>query len=159
MDERPAKASPVLIPVTAEDVARRKRHVRIWVLAIVVVLVAGAGYLYKRSVDPIHARQSYDAGMRLYGIARYPQAILAFERAFHLDPAMVDAEVMLGRCYLADSKIDRAIAEFGKAIEMRPADLDALLWRGRSWLELKDYQAAIRDANRALAVDSRFAVA
>lgn len=157
--EPQAQAPLVLVPVTAEDAARERRRVRIVAWTAVAVLLAGAAYVYKRSIDPLNARQAYEAGVRLYTIARYPQAILAFDRAISLDPKLVDAYLMLGRAYLGDNKVDRAIAEFGKAIERRPNDVQALWWRGHSWLDLKDYRAAIDDANRALAVDSRFAAA
>jgi len=153
------KAPLVLIPVTAEDAARQKRRVQVWVWTVIVVVLAGGAYGYKRWTDPIQARQSYEAGMHLYAIARYPQAILAFERATDLDPRLVDAQVMLGRACVEDNQIDRAIAELGQAIEKRPGDAQALLWRGRGWLELKEYQLAVQDADRALAADSRLAAA
>jgi tetratricopeptide (TPR) repeat protein len=156
---RPDKPPVVLIPVTEEDATRRQRRYRLTVWAAAAIVLGVGGYLYKRWVDPIHARQSYESGVRLYNIARYPQAILAFERVIDLDPNLIDAYLMLGRSCLADSKIDCAIAEFSRTIEKRPTDTQALLGRGRSWLELKDYQAAIQDAERALSIDSRFAAA
>jgi tetratricopeptide (TPR) repeat protein len=159
VEQEPAQAPLVLIPVTAEDEARQKRRVRIRAWSAVVLVALGAAYFYKRSVDPIHARESYDAGMRLFAVARYPQAILAFDRAVGLAPEMVDAYLMRGRSYLGDGKIDHAIVDFGVALEKRPADTEALLWRGRCWLELKDYRAAVQDADRALGTDSRLATA
>src|ERR1700722_19446476 len=127
---QPESTPLVLIPVTAEDEARQKRRVRLRVWSAVVVLLLAAGYFYKRSVDPVHARQSYDAGMRLFAVARYPQAILAFDRAASLDSGLVDAYLMRGRANLADGQIDHAIADFNQTIERRPADKEALLWRG-----------------------------
>jgi tetratricopeptide (TPR) repeat protein len=155
----PAQSPLVLIPVTAEDDARQKRRVRLRAWSAVILVALGAAYFYKRSVDPIHARQSYDAGMRLFAVARYPQAILAFDRAVGLDPNLVDAYLMRGRAYLVDGEIERAISDFSRTVEKRPTDSEALLWRGRSWMELKDYQAVVRDANRALQADSRLAAA
>jgi tetratricopeptide (TPR) repeat protein len=149
----------VRIPVTADDVTRHKRRVHLWVWVAVAAMLLMAGYLYKRSVDRISARESYEGGLRLYTVARYPQAILAFDRAVSLAPNMADGYLMRGRAYAGDGKIDRAIADFGKAIEARPGDTQALLGRGRCWLELKDFRAAIADADRAIAVDSRFSAA
>jgi len=147
----------VLIPVTAEDVARRKRRIALWTSCAAAAVLLVAGYYYKRSVDPIHARQSYDAGMRMFAIARYPQAALLFDRAAALDPTFADAVLMRGRANDYDGKIDRAIADFTHVLELRPNDTAALLARGRAWLDLKDYQSAIGDANRALGIDSRLA--
>lgn len=157
---QPRETKPlVLVPATAGDVARRKRRKILWISAAVVVVLLGAGYLYKRWVDPIHARQSYEEGMRLFAATGYPQAILAFDRAVALDPKMAGAYLMRGRANAIDGKIDAAIADFGKTLELRPYDLEALLARGREYMELKDYQSARADADRALAVDSRFAPA
>jgi tetratricopeptide (TPR) repeat protein len=153
--EQTEQAPLVLIPVTADDVARQKRRVHIWVWAAVAAVLLMAGYLDKRWTDPIGARESYEAGVRLYKVARYPQAILAFDRAVSLAPDMADGYLMRGRAYAGDGKIDRAIADFGKAIEKRSGDTQALLGRGRCWLELKDFRAAIADADRAIALDSR----
>ena len=149
----------VRIPVTSDHVARHKRRVHFWVWVTVAAMLLMAGYLYKRWVDRIGAGESYEAGLRLYTVARYPQAILAFDRAVSLAPGMADGYLMRGRAYAIDGKIDRAIEDFGKAIEKRPSDTQALLGRGRCWLELKDFRAAIADADRAIALDSRFSAA
>jgi tetratricopeptide (TPR) repeat protein len=155
----PEHAPLVLIPVTAEDAAREKRRSRMAIWSAVLVVLAAAGYLYKRSVDPINARQSFEAGVRLYAIARYPQAILAFDRAVSLSPQMADGYLMRGKAYVGDGKLDRAITDFNRALEIRPADPQALVERGRGWMELKDYRATIADADRAIGIDPRFAAA
>src|SRR5579862_6849094 len=85
-DEQPL----VLVPVSAEDFSRRKSRIGWTVAAAALVLLAGAGYLYKRSVDPLHAQESFDAGNRLFRIARYNQATLSFDRAIALKPDLVD---------------------------------------------------------------------
>jgi tetratricopeptide (TPR) repeat protein len=145
----------VLIPVTAEDEARRKR--RIWlVVTVAALLVAGAAlYIYKRSTDPIKARESYETGVRLYTIGRYAQAVLSFDRATQLQPGFEEAYLMRGRTNFADDRLDAALIDFSKALELRPNDSEALVARGRCSLQLKDYSAAIADAGRAIAIDSR----
>lgn len=81
-------APPVLIPATAGDVSRRNR--RIVLSCCAAALLAGAlGYwLYTRAMDPIHAQQSHESGVRLLSIARFPQAILNFDRAIRLNPIL-----------------------------------------------------------------------
>src|SRR5437879_7302242 len=130
----------ILIPVTAEDVARRKR--RLWgaigAAAAVVILVVAL--IYKRSVDPIQAQESYDAGVRLLKIARYNQAILSFDRTIALQANFADAYMLRGKAYVGEAKTDRAIRDFTKVIELRPADPKAMLERGAAYLERKDFQ-------------------
>ena len=157
--EAEESAPLVLVPVAAEDVARQQRRTKLAIGAAVLAVLLGVGYVYKRATDPIHARESFEQGMRLFALGRYPQAILAFDRVTSLAPEMADAYLMRGRAYAADNKIDRAIADFAKSLQLRPNDTQALLARGREWLDVKDFQSAVADANRALEIDSRFAPA
>lgn len=152
-------APVVLIPVTADDVARQKLRMRLSLAGAALAAALVAGYFYERWVDPIHARQSYEAGLRLYSLAHYSQAILAFDRAASLDPTLVDAILMRGRSNASDNRIDQALADFSRVIALRPNDTRALVARGREWIELRRYQSAVDDASRALAVDSRLAPA
>src|SRR5262245_26893693 len=71
----------VLVPMSAEDFERRRRRIRNSLIAAAVVVIAGAGWVYKVYTDPVRARESYDAGQRLFKVARYAQAILAFDSA------------------------------------------------------------------------------
>jgi tetratricopeptide (TPR) repeat protein len=144
----------IFIPVEAEDLARRHRRRLAVVWMVTIILVGSAGYYYKRSVDPIHAQESYESGLRLLKIARYPQAILAFDRAISLKPDLADAYLMRAKALVADNQTERSFHDFSQIIEMRPSDPQPLIERGMAYIELKDYQAAIGDANAALALDT-----
>jgi len=143
----------VLIPVTAEDVARRTVRVRLTATVIVLAILGVAGYLYKRSVDPLNAKESYDAGVRLFKIARYNQAILSFDRAVALKPDMVEAYMMRGKSYVGDAKPEQALPNFSKVIELRPSDPEGWVERGAAYLELTNFRAAISDATQAISVN------
>ena len=143
----------VLIPVAAEDVARRTVRVRLTATVAILAVLGVAGYLYKRSVDPLNAKESYDAGVRLFKIARYNQAILSFDRAVALKPDMVEGYLMRGKSYVGESKPEEALPNFSKAIELRPTDPEAWVERGAAYLELNNYRAAIADAAKAIAVN------
>jgi tetratricopeptide (TPR) repeat protein len=145
-----AGAPLVLVPVTAEDVSRRRsRIVRACLIAGLVIAGAG-GWMYKRTMDPMHAQESYDSGVRLLKIARYQQAILSFDRAIKLKPDFADAYLMRGRAFIAEAKPERAVADFSAVIELHPGDPQGLIDRGTAYLDVKDYQAAIADANAAI---------
>jgi tetratricopeptide (TPR) repeat protein len=150
---------PVLIPVTAEEVLRRRMRILV-VSALALALTAGAiGYTYKRSVDAIHARESYESGMRLLGIANYSQAVLSFDRAVGLKSDFADAYLMRGKAYTGDSKADAAIHDFTRALELNPKDSRAWISRGTALLDLKKYPQAMADASRAMELDARLAAA
>ena len=149
----------VAIPVTAEDFARRKLRLSIAGGVAVAVILAAAGFTYKRYTDPVNARESFDAGTRLYKIARYNQAILSFDRAVALKPDFSDAYLFRGRSYEQDSKPEEAMRDFTKVIELRPSDPAG--WTGRSalYLDRNNYRAAIFDAAQAIAIDPKLAAA
>jgi tetratricopeptide (TPR) repeat protein len=149
----------VLVPVAAEDFARRKRRLIAACVAAAVAIGASAGILYKRSVDPIRAQESYDAGVRLYRIARYPHAILSFSRAIDLKPGFADAYFLRAEAYVAESYPEKAIPDFTKVIELEPGNPRALLSRGSVYLNLKDFAAALADSTRAIALDPELAQA
>jgi len=153
------KAPVVLVPLSAADAGRARRRILLICWAAGLIVLGVAGYLYKRSVDPIHAQESYDAGVRLLKITRNSQAILSFDRAIALRPDFVDAYMQRGRAFVGDSQTARAIRDFTKVIEFRPNDVAPLIARGNAYIELKDYQSAIVDANRALEIDPKTAPA
>jgi tetratricopeptide (TPR) repeat protein len=156
----PAHEEPlVLIPVTAEDVSRRTFRVRLTATVIILIVLAITGYLYKRSVDPLNAKASYDAGVRLFKIARYNQAILSFDRAIALKPDLVDAYLMRGKSFVGNAQPDRALADFSKVIELHPSDASGWIERGVAYLDLNNYRAATADASQAIAVNPQASAA
>src|SRR6266851_5236966 len=149
-DTEPSKPL-VLIPVMAEDVERRKRKVVLSWIAAALALALVIWFIYRRSIDPLHAQESYDAGVRLIQATRYEEAILNFDRTIELKPDFADAYRLRGKAYMAETKPDAAIPDFTKIAQMRPADPDPLVERGFAYLDKKDYANAIADADRALA--------
>jgi hypothetical protein len=66
----PPRGTLVLVPLTAEDVARKAWRVKlVWILAILAI-AAVSGWIYKRSSDPIRAQQAFDDAQRLFDVAR-----------------------------------------------------------------------------------------
>ena len=145
----------VLIPVTAEDVAREKRRkVALWVAAGVTVVLA-ALFAYQRITSPRDAREAYDAGLRLLKATRYEQAALNFSRTIDLKPDFADAYRMRARVYVAQSNPDAAIRDFTRVLELSPNDSTALVERGFAWLDKKMYPNAMADASEAISLDPK----
>src|SRR6266853_4990778 len=153
-DTEPSKPL-VLIPVMAEDVERRQRKVVLSWIAAALALALVIWFVYRRSIDPLHAQESYDAGVRLIRATRYEEAILNFDRTIDLKPDFAEAYRLRGKAYMAETKPDAAIPDFTKLAQMRPADPDPLVERGFAYLDKKDYAKAIADADRALALNAR----
>ena len=148
-----------LIPVSAEDFAKVQTRRRLIIgTAAVIVLVLG-GWIYKRSVDPIHALEAFDAGERLLRTARYSQAIVSFDRAISLQGDYAEAYLMRGRANIALGKPLVAIPDFTKAVELRPREPQAYLDRGTAQASLQDWKEALADFNRAIELDPKLAVA
>ena len=145
----------VLIPVMAEDVERRQRKIVLSWVAAALALALVIWFVYRRSIDPLHAQESYDAGVRLIQATRYEEAILNFDRTIDPKPGFADAYRLRGKAYMAETKPDAAISDFTKLAQMRPADPDPLVERGFAYLDKKDYAKAIADADRALALNPR----
>jgi len=156
----PNSASPlVLVPLTAQDAARRRRRIQLLSLAALLALAAGAGWIYKRAQNPREAQASFDAGQRLFADARYGQAILYFDRAILLVPDHAEAYLQRGKAYVAQYDGEHAVLDFTKAIELRPLDPRPLLERGRAYFLDKKFEPAIDDATTALAIDRNLAAA
>ncbi len=149
----------VMVPVTAEDVAREKRRrILKWGGILAAVALTG-GLLYKRSVDPLHAQESYDAGVRFLESARYPAAILSFDRAIDLKSDFVQAYLMRGKASVANGQLSQAIVDFTGVLKLQPRSTQALLERGAVNLELKKFQLAADDAGQAIGIDPKLAAA
>ena len=149
----------VLVPVSEEDFARRKSRIGWAVIAVAAALLAGAGYVYKRYTDPLHAQESFDAGTRLFKIARYNQATLSFDRAIALKPDFVDAYLLRGKSYVEQAEPEKALVDFSRVIELRPSDPQGWISRGAAYLDLNNFQQAVTDASQAIAVDPKQAAA
>lgn len=158
--ESPQESAPlVLIPVTAEDVFRRKVRIVSWIAFGVILAVAVTLILWKRSTDPIEADQAFDAGQRFLKVARYHEAALSFDRAVRLRPGLVEAYFLRGRAYLGLGETDRAIGDFTRVIELAPTNADAYKERGGVYFGLKDYMSAIRDLGRAIELNPQYSEA
>lgn len=154
-----AAAPLLLVPVTAEDFARRRLRLRLAIAGGAILAVLGALYAYQRYTAPMRALESYDSGERLYKIARYSQAIVSLDAAIGLMPDFAEAYLLRGRARMGLSDVEGAIPEFTKVIQLRPAEAGGYVARGAAYLELKNYPAALADCDRAVQFHPRLAAA
>jgi len=148
-----------LVPVSAEDFARRKRRVVfIWAGAALLVLLLGI-WTYRRSVDPLEAQQSVEEGKRFLKANRYAEAVLSFSHALVLRSDLADAYLFRGRANAGLGRLDLAVEDFSKVIQLRPQDAEAYVERAAARLEQEDYPGAISDCGEALKHDAKIAVA
>jgi tetratricopeptide (TPR) repeat protein len=148
-----------LVPVSAEDFARRKRRVIfIWAGAGLLVLLL-AIWTYRSSVNPLDAQQSVDEGKRFLKANRYPEAVLAFSHALALRSDLADAYLFRGRANAGLGRIDLAVQDFSKVIQLRPEETEAYVERAAARLNQEDYPNVITDCGEALKRDSKIALA
>ncbi len=118
-----------------------------------------SAWIYKRSTDPIRAREAYQAGEGFVRNLRYTQAILSFDQAISLQPDMADAYLLRARAHVIQGDLDPAAADFTKVIQFRPAEAQTYVERGAVYLAQKNYQAALADCADALARNPKLAAA
>lgn len=148
-----------LVPVSAEDFARRKRRVvSIWVGAGILVLLI-ALWSYRRSVDPLEAQQSLEEGKRLLKANRYSEAVLSFDHALTLRRNLAEVYLFRGRANAGLGRMDLAVQDFSQAIQLHPEGAEAYIERAAARLEQEDYTGVAADCDEALQRDSRMALA
>ena len=148
-----------LVPVSAEDFARRKRRViSIWAGAAILILVFGL-WSYRRSVDSLEAQQSLEEGKRSLKANRYTEAALAFTHALALRGNLADGYLFRGRANAGLGRGDLAIEDFSKVIQLQPERAEAYVERAAARLDQEDYSGAAADCEEVLKRDPRIALA
>jgi tetratricopeptide (TPR) repeat protein len=146
-----------LIPVSAEDFARRKRRIALVYIGAGLLLVLLAIWIYRISTAPVEAQQALDAGARLLKATRYTEAIHSFDRAVALKSNLADAYLLRGRANVALTKLEPAIQDFTKVIQLRPDGVEAFVERAGVRLAQQDYLAVIADCGEAISRDPKLA--
>ncbi len=142
----------IRIPVQAADVTRRKRRIVTYCIAAFLAIAAISAWIYKRSVDPIHAMESYDSAVLLFKAARYSQVIIALDRTIALKPNFADAYLLRGRAHAGQGDAEPAVRDFTSVLRLRPNDVQALLLRAAASMDQKDYRSAIADATAVMQI-------
>ncbi|MBI4575157.1 MAG: tetratricopeptide repeat protein [Planctomycetes bacterium] len=101
------------------------------------------------------AERAYSYGRELVALSRFEEAVPELERALALDPAMLEAYVLVARCHLARRRADLAVGVLEAAARREDATAVVLAALGDAqWVA--GAPAAAADAyRRALALDPR----
>ncbi|MEQ1885523.1 MAG: tetratricopeptide repeat protein [Bryobacteraceae bacterium] len=145
------------VPVTAADVERRRLKLWLGITAVALIVGLAVWFIYRRTTDPVLARQAFDAGARLIKNNRYEQAILNFDRAIELQSDFSDAYLLRARAKVATYRSDTAIPDFNFVIAARPSDAGPLTERAFTYLDLKQWDKTIEDTSKAIALNPKLA--
>ncbi|MEP6507654.1 MAG: tetratricopeptide repeat protein [Gemmatimonadales bacterium] len=150
---QPGSRDPQL-PLDASEYSRRKRRVLFQIGLAALAALLCTGYVYNRSLDPIRAEDSFDAGRRQVVNTRYQQALMSLDRAIQLRTGFAEAILLRASVQSALNKPELAIPDLNEAIRLRPNDPEPYLHRAGVHLILQQFREAIVDCERAIALDS-----
>jgi tetratricopeptide (TPR) repeat protein len=90
--------------------------------------------------------------------AQLEEAIRFYSAALALRAGSPIANYNLGRALLENGRSEEAFSYLDEAINLQPSAI-AYVWRGSAWLAKKDFDKAITDLNKAVALGPRYAFA
>lgn len=147
----------VLVPVTAEAYARRRRRVVAALVVLAALIAIAARIAYRHTTSPVEAQESFDIGRQKLQIGRYNEAVFSFDRAIQLRRDFSEAYLLRGKALAANAdgqgEFDRAIGDFTTVVRLRPRDPDPLIERCSVYLSLARMTDVISDCTAALAID------
>ncbi|MGQ9810548.1 MAG: tetratricopeptide repeat protein [bacterium] len=111
---------------------------------------------YKKVVmiDSTYALAYLGAGELLADMKMPEQAMVAFKKAIHFSPNLVQARMALAAVYIGLERYDDAIAELSEARKFQPANLDLLSMAARAAMLKKDFNKAVDLFKELVSLDS-----
>lgn len=107
--------------------------------------------------DPNNLNALIERGNILNKLERYSDAIVSFERAIDIDPESYLAWMGKGDSLAALAQHQQAIDAYNKAVDILPNSYMTLDKRGNVFRDgLKNYNAAMGDYDRAIAINSNY---
>ena len=92
-------------------------------------------------------------------LGNYSQAIVDYDKAIELDPAIAEAYYCRGNAYVALGNEKQAIEDYDRAIEINPTIAEAYINRAYIYVTHGNEKQAIEDANRAIEINPTIAEA
>jgi tetratricopeptide (TPR) repeat protein len=153
------KKPVVLIPVTAEDVFRRRLKIGAIVAAGIFVFVAATWFLLNRSDNKVEATQSIESGLQFYNDGRFDQALMAFSHTIDLQSNRAEAWLWRAKTYKSMSKLRDSVQDLTQYLKLRPDDSAAWGLRAECYQLMQDYANATRDLDKAIELNPKLASA
>jgi tetratricopeptide (TPR) repeat protein len=102
----------------------------------------------------------FNLGNLFFNQGKLDEAIAAYQEANRLKPDMLVPHNILGPALLKQGKLDEALVHYKKAAELAPNDILARLVLGSFLCDHKhDYEGAIVEFRKAIALDQKHAIA
>lgn len=89
-------------------------------------------------------------------LVRFDEAFASLKTALEINSESTSSRLLLGALYLRRNKLDEAAAEYRKVLSLNPLNVDAHDGLAQVELALGHYSESVRDADRALGIDSGF---
>ena len=131
---------------------------------------AVVSYTQAITTDPLHFPAFFFRGLAYEQLKAYEEAYRDYSRAIEIVTRFGAAYLARGRLMALQDRHEKAVLDFDRAIEFAGAVVmdeagfifaldrsDAFYDRGLSKLELRDYNRAIEDFDRTLALDAGYA--
>jgi predicted O-linked N-acetylglucosamine transferase (SPINDLY family) len=116
-----------------------------------------ASYDSALALQPGNAVLLYNRGRTLQDLGRFEEALASYQHALSLDANFAPARNNAGNALRALKRFDDALASFDPALAIQPGYAEALYNRGNlQWSVNGDYHAAVRDLEKALALDPAY---
>lgn len=112
-------------------------------------------FLNAQLLAPGDRRWAYYLGHVYKAQGENARSSAAFEQALRLGPDDIATLIWLGETYLMEDRLDSAHAVFAKALLLRPGEGAAQAGLGRVALAKRDYAAAVKHLEEALARDQK----
>ncbi|MBI5076694.1 MAG: tetratricopeptide repeat protein [Nitrospirae bacterium] len=104
---------------------------------------------------PITAQDYFNRAEKYHKEDQIDRALLDYDKALDIDPAMVMAYERRGSIYAREEKYERAVADFNRAIGLNLHTASVFAMRGAAYSDLKEYELAIDDLSRSIKMDSK----
>jgi protein O-GlcNAc transferase len=116
-----------------------------------------ASYDMALSIKPDHAEALNNRGIVLHSLKRFEEALVSYDQALTIKPEYAEAFANRGIVLQELKRYAEALISYDKALAIKPDYAEALHHRGvMQWTENKNYEASVRDMERAITIDPDF---
>jgi len=118
----------------------------------------GRNGIYMKNLDKIQTLGCFfnNLGNSYSDVGNMDSALLAFERAVEINPALSESRANLGNIYLKKGLVKDAIDEYLTALQINPNDAKTHNNLGNAYTQRDSLRLAVDEYQRAIALDSSF---